>query len=209
MARLNKKIISDIKGFPYVSYESYKALPHCTAVYFITCLDKGVIYIGSTGDLRARFSTYNLKHTLEEYNNLSISWYVCDSEKIMNYEKRFIKFYNPELNKQHTKRILSHTKGISRMKLGTTKDIEKLHELTVGERIVKYRKARRMTQMELAKQAKMSQPFLSDIENGKREGGNNLGLSTAKRIAKVLNVSIDMLAGYNYRANGHDQTSHD
>lgn len=81
--------------------------------------------------------------------------------------------------------------------------------MTVGERIVKYRKARRMTQLELSKQAKVSQPFLSDIENGKRRGGNDLGLSTAKRIAKVLNVSIDMLAGYNYRANGHDQTSHD
>jgi transcriptional regulator with XRE-family HTH domain len=70
--------------------------------------------------------------------------------------------------------------------------------MTVGERILKLRKARGLTQIELARQAKMSQPFLSEIESGKRHSGR-LSIASAKKLAKVLRVTIDTLAGYNPR----------
>jgi transcriptional regulator with XRE-family HTH domain len=80
--------------------------------------------------------------------------------------------------------------------------------MTVGERIVKYREKLRLTQSELAKRTKISQPLLSAIESGKRDG-DRIALVTAKRLAKELHVSLDMLAGYKPREDTNGQTPHD
>ncbi len=53
-------------------------------------------------------------------------------------------------------------------------------------RIKAIRKLRNIKQCELAKQANISQPALSNIESGKR----NPSISTIKRIAQILNCSV-------------------
>jgi DNA-binding XRE family transcriptional regulator len=52
------------------------------------------------------------------------------------------------------------------------------------------REFRRLTQQELAVAAGIGQGYLSDLENGKRKGG----LSLHKKIARELNVPLDLLA---------------
>jgi DNA-binding XRE family transcriptional regulator len=52
-----------------------------------------------------------------------------------------------------------------------------------------FRKYRGMTMTELAKAAGMSQPHLSDIENGKKTGS----VDALKRIATALRVDLDDL----------------
>lgn len=64
--------------------------------------------------------------------------------------------------------------------------------LVAGENPVRvFRKWRSMTAVSLAQSAGISQPYLSEIENGTKDGS----LSVMKRIAEVLKVSLDDLAG--------------
>jgi DNA-binding XRE family transcriptional regulator len=68
------------------------------------------------------------------------------------------------------------------------------HELVVelcetDSRIRTYRKYRGMTVTELAAAAEISQPHLSDIENGKKTGS----VDVLKRIATALKVDLDDL----------------
>ncbi|MDQ0319493.1 DNA-binding XRE family transcriptional regulator [Pararhizobium capsulatum DSM 1112] len=59
-----------------------------------------------------------------------------------------------------------------------------------GENSVRvYRNYRKLTASELAAAAGISQPYLSDIENGKKTGS----VAVLKRIAKVLKVDLDDL----------------
>jgi DNA-binding XRE family transcriptional regulator len=51
------------------------------------------------------------------------------------------------------------------------------------------RQHRGMTQADLAKKAKVSRPYLTEIETGKKEGS----LRAVKSIAKALNVSLESL----------------
>jgi transcriptional regulator with XRE-family HTH domain len=74
--------------------------------------------------------------------------------------------------------------------------------MTVGERIFKYRNMRGLSQLELAQRAKIPQPTLSALESGTRNG-EKLALDAAKRLAKALDVTLDMLAGYRRGKNGH------
>ena len=60
---------------------------------------------------------------------------------------------------------------------------------TVGERIKARREELGWTQEELAKRAKFSKSFLSDLENGKR----NIGADKLLDIARALNRSLDYL----------------
>jgi len=53
------------------------------------------------------------------------------------------------------------------------------------------REARGITQTELAKLAKVSQPNISDVENGKVSPT----VATASRLAKALNCTVDDLLG--------------
>lgn len=52
-----------------------------------------------------------------------------------------------------------------------------------------FRKHRKMTMTQLAKEAGISQPYLSDIENGKKTGS----VDALKRIAVALKVDLDDL----------------
>ncbi|MDF1608499.1 helix-turn-helix domain-containing protein [Hoeflea sp. YIM 152468] len=68
------------------------------------------------------------------------------------------------------------------------------HELVVAlaqtdSRIRTYRKYRGLTMMQLAEAAGISQPYLSDIENGKKAGS----IDVLKRIAAALRVDLDDL----------------
>ena len=74
--------------------------------------------------------------------------------------------------------------------------------MTVGERIIKYREERGLSQYELSKIAGIPQSTLSSVEAGIRDG-QNLTLHTAKRLARALDITIDLLAGYRRGHNGH------
>lgn len=67
---------------------------------------------------------------------------------------------------------------------------ELVHELVeTDSRIRTYRKYRGMSGTELAEAAGISQPHLSDIENGKKAGS----VDVLKRIAAALRVDLDDL----------------
>lgn len=62
--------------------------------------------------------------------------------------------------------------------------------LVAGESPVRvWREHRRLSLRELARQAGLSAPYLSEIETGKKEGG----LASMKRLAEALGVEIDDL----------------
>ena len=79
------------------------------------------------------------------------------------------------------------------------------HELIVelaetDSRIRTYRKYRDMTVTELAEAAGISQPHLSDIENGKKNGS----VDVLKRIAVALKVDLDDLVVWEQETGGQD-----
>jgi len=53
------------------------------------------------------------------------------------------------------------------------------------------RKYRGMTQNDLADACGLSRPYLTEIENGRKEGS----VTTLRKIAKVLDVPLERLAG--------------
>lgn len=63
--------------------------------------------------------------------------------------------------------------------------------MEIGSRIRKYRKLRGLTQKELAEKVEISKSFMSFIESEK----NKPSLENLNKIAKVLNVSVDVLVG--------------
>ena len=64
----------------------------------------------------------------------------------------------------------------------------------VGKRVRQLRKARGLTQLELASQAEVPQSLVSQIESGARRG-STIALDAARRLAFALSVSLDALAG--------------
>jgi len=60
----------------------------------------------------------------------------------------------------------------------------------LGEKIRELRKMHSMTQEDLAKKIGVKQPNLNRWE----KGGRNPSLTTLKKVAKVFNVSLDILA---------------
>jgi transcriptional regulator with XRE-family HTH domain len=62
----------------------------------------------------------------------------------------------------------------------------------IGARIAKRREELGLSQMELARLLDVAPARISDLERGVKTDCN---LSTAKRLARVLGVSIDYLAG--------------
>jgi transcriptional regulator with XRE-family HTH domain len=65
---------------------------------------------------------------------------------------------------------------------------------TVGERIKRLRQQRGMSQRQLAREARIPSPLLSQIETGKRAGAH-IQLAVASRLAFALKVSLDTLTG--------------
>ncbi|HFQ1319763.1 helix-turn-helix domain-containing protein [Staphylococcus borealis] len=65
--------------------------------------------------------------------------------------------------------------------------------MNIGDNIKKIRKEKKITQSELASSLKISQSYLSDLENNRK----NLGIKTIEKIAKKLNVSVAYLTSGN------------
>lgn len=64
-----------------------------------------------------------------------------------------------------------------------------MNSKTLGDRVADLRKEEDLTQKELADRADISPPFVSDIENDKR----NVSSSVLYRIAEALGTSLDYL----------------
>ena len=66
--------------------------------------------------------------------------------------------------------------------------------MTLGERLKRFRELAGLSQNELAKRAGISRPIISALESDKQK---SLTLDNAKRLARALGVTLDMLAGDN------------
>jgi transcriptional regulator with XRE-family HTH domain len=64
--------------------------------------------------------------------------------------------------------------------------------MTFGERLRQLRELAGLSQRELARRANIPQPVVSDVESGRQKSVN---LDTARRIARALGVTLDLLAG--------------
>jgi transcriptional regulator with XRE-family HTH domain len=69
--------------------------------------------------------------------------------------------------------------------------------VALGKRIRKFRKEKDMTAAELAKKAKISRSYLSELENGKGEH-NSPSAQVIYRIGKALGISMSELLGRPY-----------
>ncbi|UXR69077.1 helix-turn-helix domain-containing protein [Staphylococcus sp. IVB6246] len=65
--------------------------------------------------------------------------------------------------------------------------------MNIGDNIRKIRKEKNITQSQLATSLEISQSYLSDLENNRK----NLGIKTIEKIAKKLNVSVAYLTSGN------------
>jgi len=66
--------------------------------------------------------------------------------------------------------------------------------MTIGQRIKQLREKRGFSQRSLAKQAEIPQPVIQRFEAGSRNA-EHMSVSYAKRLARVLGVSVDYLIG--------------
>ncbi len=64
--------------------------------------------------------------------------------------------------------------------------------MTIGDRLKQFMAMRQMTKAELSKLSGVPRSTLTNLEKGKQLG---LTLDYARRLARALGVSIDMLAG--------------
>lgn len=67
----------------------------------------------------------------------------------------------------------------------------------VGKQVKKYRLAKELTQAQLGELSGVSRGFISDIERGKGTEESTIKLERIYRIAEVLEVKLDDLAGLN------------
>lgn len=73
-------------------------------------------------------------------------------------------------------------------------------EQSLGEAIRNFRQKADLSLRELAKKAKISPPFLSDIESGKRYPSDE----TLRKLAKMVKVAFDELKRYDHRESVSD-----
>jgi transcriptional regulator with XRE-family HTH domain len=64
--------------------------------------------------------------------------------------------------------------------------------MPLGERLRQLRELANLSQNELAKRANVPRPIISMVERGKQK---SMSLENARRIARVLGVTLDLLAG--------------
>jgi ribosome-binding protein aMBF1 (putative translation factor) len=64
--------------------------------------------------------------------------------------------------------------------------------MTLGQRLRHLRELAGLSQNELARRANIPQPVISDVERGKQK---SMTLENGRRIARVLGVTLDFLAG--------------
>lgn len=61
----------------------------------------------------------------------------------------------------------------------------------IGQKIIKLRKQKNLTQEDLAGEAEVDRSYLSEIENGHK----NVSVQTLKKIADALGVKMSVLLG--------------
>ena len=66
---------------------------------------------------------------------------------------------------------------------------KKEFEYTVGRNLAKYRKEKKLTQMQVAEMAELSVPFYASVELGKR----NISIVNIEKIANGLEISLSEL----------------
>jgi transcriptional regulator with XRE-family HTH domain len=64
--------------------------------------------------------------------------------------------------------------------------------MALGPRLRQLRELAGLSQNELAKRASIPRPVISDVESGNQRSMN---LETARKLARVLGVTLDFLAG--------------
>jgi transcriptional regulator with XRE-family HTH domain len=64
--------------------------------------------------------------------------------------------------------------------------------MALGERLRQLRELANLSQNELAKRANVPRPIISMVESSKQK---SMSLENARRIARVLGVTLDLLAG--------------
>ena len=65
---------------------------------------------------------------------------------------------------------------------------------SIGERLRRIRKARGLTQVQLAQRSGVMQQVISRYESGHPDGWD-MALRTATKLARALGISLDVLAG--------------
>jgi len=63
---------------------------------------------------------------------------------------------------------------------------------TLGQRLKQYRELADLSQNELAQRSGVPRPTITNLESGAQSG---LTLENARKLARALGISIDMLAG--------------
>ena len=64
--------------------------------------------------------------------------------------------------------------------------------MALGERLRQLRELANLSQNELARRANVPRPIISMVESSKQK---SMSLENARRIARVLGVTLDLLAG--------------
>lgn len=73
----------------------------------------------------------------------------------------------------------------------------------VGNQIKAYRQAKGLTQIELAKKTGISKSYIYDIENGGKTKNSSVSMKNICKIATVLGVDLNDLAGSNLEFQQH------
>ncbi len=64
--------------------------------------------------------------------------------------------------------------------------------MTIGERLKSLRELKGLSQNELARRAGINRPTISELESGRQQ---DVTVETARRLARALEVSLNMLVG--------------
>ena len=82
-------------NFNYTALSARKKLPRDEAIYFVICQNR-ILYIGTTTDLRHRFSKHSLANCFSNFKNIYIVWFW---KKDTGLERELIRIFKPLLNK--------------------------------------------------------------------------------------------------------------
>ena len=173
----------DLTALPFIPLEQRALLPNIPAIYFVLGTDNHVLYIGRAAFLRQRWHKH---HRLEEFLLMAhitiASFAVANRQSLPTLEHLCITQFNPSCNailplmpRAPLRRYPAEPKAA-----------------TLGGRICQCRESLGLSQVELAREAGITQGLLSRIENGHTP---NPGANVLKGLALALHCSTDYLIG--------------
>lgn len=177
----------DLTSLPSVSLQECMTLPNVAGIYFVCAADHAILYIGAAKSLCLRWRHHNHYPQFVQHGSVRIAWMPMHSYDVMyEAEREFIRLFRPQYNKAHIEPLVATEPPMEALPatnpMGST--------MTLGQRVEKLRKERKMNQEELAARAKISQGMLSRIERG---GTPDPGATVLKGLARALGCSIDYL----------------